>query len=178
MHLGHSGGHYRHMVVHLRRGYSVGNAAPTWASNAPPGRPRARPSSGKTRRGPPNGGIEVSNRGKAADEPVFTTRQGNLVRNRVFRDRVWLPACQKLEWSPRPRIHDLRHTHVSHADRGWGPADGHPTAPRARLHQRDIGCVWASAALGGGRTRRGPGQGIRAVGRHHDQTPCPHKTRR
>jgi integrase len=52
--------------------------------------------------------------GKSSAEPVFTTRHGNLVRNRVFRDRVWQPAVDALEWSPRPRIHDLRHTHVAH----------------------------------------------------------------
>jgi integrase len=51
--------------------------------------------------------------GKQGDEPVFLTQHGNLVRNRVFRDRIWVPALDALEWSPRPRIHDLRHTHVS-----------------------------------------------------------------
>jgi integrase len=51
--------------------------------------------------------------GKKASEPVFLTKQGNLVRNRVFRDRVWTPAVKSLEWSPAPRIHDLRHTHVA-----------------------------------------------------------------
>jgi integrase len=50
---------------------------------------------------------------RPASAPVFTTPSGELVRNRNFRDRVWLPAVKELGLSPRPRIHDLRHTHAS-----------------------------------------------------------------
>lgn len=52
--------------------------------------------------------------GKSSDEPVFTTHWGNLIRGRMFRDQIWLPAVKRLGWSPRPRIHDLRHAHASH----------------------------------------------------------------
>lgn len=51
---------------------------------------------------------------RRSDELVFTTRWGRPVRERMFRDQIWGPAVEMLGWSPRPRVHDLRHTHASH----------------------------------------------------------------
>jgi hypothetical protein len=31
----------------------------------------------------------------------------------MFRDQIWRPAIDLLEWAPRPRVHDLRHTHAA-----------------------------------------------------------------
>lgn len=44
---------------------------------------------------------------------VFTATQGGPVRHRTFWDRYWLDAASKVP-APRPRIHDLRHSHASH----------------------------------------------------------------
>jgi integrase len=49
--------------------------------------------------------------GKAGDELVFTAHRGGPVLHRTFWSRYWLPAVQHLR--PRPRIHDLRHSHAS-----------------------------------------------------------------
>ena len=49
--------------------------------------------------------------GKAAGDLVFTAPRGGPVLHRTFWSRVWLPAVAGIE--PRPRIHDLRHTHAS-----------------------------------------------------------------
>lgn len=48
---------------------------------------------------------------KARTDLVFTAPRGGQVLHRTFWSRVWLPAVEHLE--PRPRIHDLRHTHAS-----------------------------------------------------------------
>lgn len=50
-------------------------------------------------------------RGKAGIDLVFTAPRGGYVLHRTFWSRVWLPAVRHLE--PRPRIHDLRHSHAS-----------------------------------------------------------------
>lgn len=49
--------------------------------------------------------------GRPGDEPLFTAPRGGAVLHRTFWSRVWLPAVSHL--SPRPRIHDLRHSHAS-----------------------------------------------------------------
>lgn len=49
--------------------------------------------------------------GKARTDLVFTSARGQAIRHRTFWGRVWLPAVSHLE--PRPRIHDLRHSHAS-----------------------------------------------------------------
>lgn len=49
--------------------------------------------------------------GKKGSELVFTAPRGGAVLHRTFWSRVWLPAVSHLE--PRPRIHDLRHSHAS-----------------------------------------------------------------
>lgn len=49
--------------------------------------------------------------GKNRTDLVFTAPRGGAVLHRTFWSRVWLPAVSHLQ--PRPRIHDLRHTHAS-----------------------------------------------------------------
>lgn len=44
-------------------------------------------------------------------EFLFTAPRGGMILHRTFWSRVWLPAVSHLE--PRPRIHDLRHSHAS-----------------------------------------------------------------
>lgn len=52
--------------------------------------------------------------GKGPDEPVFTTRTGELVRHRNFDRRVWQRACVAAGLTdPRPTMHDARHTHAA-----------------------------------------------------------------
>lgn len=46
-------------------------------------------------------------------EWLFTTKHGGPVRISNFRANVWWPAVAKAKLSPRPRIHDLRHTCAS-----------------------------------------------------------------
>jgi integrase len=49
--------------------------------------------------------------GRKGTDLVFTAPRGGMVLHRTFWSRVWLPAVTELE--PRPRPHDLRHTHAS-----------------------------------------------------------------
>lgn len=51
--------------------------------------------------------------GRRGDEFVFTAKRGGMVLHRTFWSRYWLPAIAGLE-APKPRIHDLRHSHASH----------------------------------------------------------------
>ena len=48
---------------------------------------------------------------QAGGELLFTAPRGGMILHRTFWSRVWLPAVRHLE--PRPRIHDLRHSHAS-----------------------------------------------------------------
>lgn len=48
---------------------------------------------------------------KAGTDLVFTAPRGGAILHRTFWSRVWLPAVNNL--TPRPRIHDLRHSHAS-----------------------------------------------------------------
>lgn len=49
--------------------------------------------------------------GKASADLVFTATRGGQILHRTFWSRYWVPAVKHLE--PRPRIHDLRHSHAS-----------------------------------------------------------------
>jgi integrase len=49
--------------------------------------------------------------GRPGDEFLFRAPRGGPILHRTFWSRVWLPAVEHL--SPRPRIHDLRHSHAS-----------------------------------------------------------------
>ena len=49
--------------------------------------------------------------GKAGTDLVFTAPRGGGILHRTFWSRAWLPAVNHMV--PRPRIHDLRHSHAS-----------------------------------------------------------------
>jgi integrase len=49
---------------------------------------------------------------KSSSDLVFTSVQGQPIRHRTFWDRYWRPAVAVVP-EPRPRIHDLRHSHAS-----------------------------------------------------------------
>lgn len=51
-------------------------------------------------------------RGREPGDLVFTAHRGGEVLHRTFWSRYWIPAVKHLR--PRPRIHDLRHSHASH----------------------------------------------------------------
>ena len=55
--------------------------------------------------------LEAACHGKAGTDLVFTAPRGGFILHRTFWSRVWLPAVSGL--TPRPRIHDLRHSHAS-----------------------------------------------------------------
>jgi integrase len=65
--------------------------------------------------------------GRGEDELVFTGPHGGAIRSQNFRQRVWLPATEAAGLPRRPRVHDLRHTHVS-----WLIAAGRPAAGISR----------------------------------------------
>lgn len=75
--------------------------------------------------------------GRQDDEFVFTVPGGQPVRHSNWYNRVWLPSLARanaLGMTKRPRIHDLRHTHVS-----WLIAAGRPvTAISRRLGHESI----------------------------------------
>jgi integrase len=68
--------------------------------------------------------------GKGSEEFVFTTPGGAPLRHANFYHRVWRPALEKAARNGlerRPRIHDLRHSHVS-----WLIAEGRPVPEISR----------------------------------------------
>ena len=52
---------------------------------------------------------------------IFRAAQGGQLRHQNWHPRVWLPAVARAGLEPPPRIHDLRHSHVS-----WLVAAGVP----------------------------------------------------
>jgi integrase len=68
--------------------------------------------------------------GRQDDEFVFTVPGGQPVRHSNWYNRVWLPTLDRanaLGMKKRPRIHDLRHSHVS-----WLIAAGRPVPAISR----------------------------------------------
>jgi integrase len=51
--------------------------------------------------------------GKAPTDLVFTAPRGGQVQHRTFWSDIWQPAVKAAGLEPRPRIHDLRHSHAS-----------------------------------------------------------------
>ena len=47
------------------------------------------------------------------EAPVFTNTLGHQLRHNSFRRQIFHPACDRIGISPRPRLHDLRHTAVA-----------------------------------------------------------------
>lgn len=122
--------------------------------------------------------LAVSVAGKRADEYLFTSTEGHVLRNGTFHTRVWIPLMDKVEplIGKRPRIHDLRHSHAS-----WLLAAGEPIfevmgrmghtslattqGTYGHLMERDTTGVKAAASSGvGGPTRVAPIRGARARG--------------
>lgn len=50
---------------------------------------------------------------RGGEELVFTAPRGGRILHRTFWSDIWLPVAGRLA-PPRPRIHDLRHTHAAH----------------------------------------------------------------
>lgn len=48
----------------------------------------------------------------APRQPRLRSTDGHVPRD-WFRQQVWSPACQRAALDPRPRLHDLRHSHAS-----------------------------------------------------------------
>lgn len=70
--------------------------------------------------------------GKPGDALVFTAPRGGPIVHKTFWQDVWVPAVEHLE--PRPRIHDLRHSHAA-----WLLAAGVPIhVVQARLGHESI----------------------------------------
>ncbi|WP_299055071.1 site-specific integrase [uncultured Nocardioides sp.] len=58
-----------------------------------------------------HGELDMLCAGRASTDLVFTAPRGGPVLHRTFWSDIWLPAVKHLD--PRPRIHDLRHSHAS-----------------------------------------------------------------
>ncbi|HWU22737.1 MAG TPA: tyrosine-type recombinase/integrase, partial [Nocardioides sp.] len=72
--------------------------------------------------------------GRPSRETLFLGPRGAPVRHRSFWSDVWLPSCARAGLEPRPRIHDLRHSHVA-----WLVAAGVPLPViQARLGHESI----------------------------------------
>lgn len=52
--------------------------------------------------------------GRRGGDLVFTAPRGGPVQHRTFWSDVWVKAVTAADLQPRPRIHDLRHSHISH----------------------------------------------------------------
>jgi integrase len=92
--------------------------ARAWKSDGRNGYVLGPPKSARSRRTVPVAGAVLDAllphlSGKRDDELVFTTPRGAPVRHSNWYHRVWRPALERAGLDKRPRIHDLRHTHVS-----------------------------------------------------------------
>ncbi|MCW2747390.1 MAG: hypothetical protein JWP10_532 [Nocardioidaceae bacterium] len=58
--------------------------------------------------------LEEHARGRRPTGFMFTMPHGGQLRHRTVTSRYWVPACERAGlMTPRPRIHDLRHSHAS-----------------------------------------------------------------
>jgi integrase len=85
----------------------------------------------------PNEVVEVLEplvKGRRRGELLFTNRNGDFVKHQPFYREHWVKRCTKNLDEPRPRIHDLRHSHVA-----WLLARGvMPPVIQARLGHEKI----------------------------------------
>lgn len=51
--------------------------------------------------------------GRKRTDLLFTNRDGEWIKRSTFYSRHWITSCTKNIAAPRPRIHDLRHSHVA-----------------------------------------------------------------
>ena len=51
--------------------------------------------------------------GKRQDDLVLTTTTGRRISQPLFWRKAWRPAVDAAGLEPRPRVHDLRHSHAS-----------------------------------------------------------------
>lgn len=52
-------------------------------------------------------------RGRARDALLFSAKRGGRLGGSTFHTHAWRPAVAAVGLEPRPRVHDLRHTHAS-----------------------------------------------------------------
>lgn len=72
--------------------------------------------------------------GRKAKERLFLPPRSTTLRHKTFYTDIWVKACTKAKLDPRPRIHDLRHSHVA-----WLIATGVPLPViQARLGHEKI----------------------------------------
>jgi integrase len=76
------------------------------------------PKTGKAKRtitlpGEVTDAIEGLLRGRNRNDLLFTNRSGDPVKHQPFYREHWRKSCTKNIAEPRPRIHDLRHSHVA-----------------------------------------------------------------
>lgn len=57
--------------------------------------------------------LRAHTRGMAPQDPLFTMATGKPLHATNIRVRAWWPALKAAGVEPRPRIHDLRHSHAS-----------------------------------------------------------------
>ena len=71
-------------------------------------------------------------KGKAPDDLLFTTSTGVRITHPNFWHAAWQPACDAAGLSPRPRVHDLRHSFASQLIAKGAPL---PVIQRALGHE-------------------------------------------
>lgn len=76
--------------------------------------------------------------GRKSNERLFLPPKGGPLRHHTFYRDIWCRKSTVNIPGPRPRIHDLRHSHVA-----WLMANGAPlTVIQARLGHEKIGTTW------------------------------------
>lgn len=111
------------------------HVARAWQSDGKNGYQIGTPKSWRSRRTVPFSGAVLDAllphlAGKRDDELVFTTPNGSPIRSSNFHSAVWKPSIARAQAAGlerRPRVHDLRHAHVS-----WLIAAGRPVPEISR----------------------------------------------
>lgn len=79
----------------------------------PPKSPRSQRTIPLPLHSPGAAAILRASEGRPPRACVFVGRRGGVLRGGTFHGDIWQPLMTELGWSPRPRIHDLRHTAAS-----------------------------------------------------------------